>query len=75
MSFRILITIIFILNFYSGTIAADTFVFTAIPDEDESKLRSRFDKIATSLAKALKTDVKYIREDINVIVVNMMMCR
>ena len=60
MSFRIFITMILISIFYSGAIAADTFVFTAIPDEDESKLRSRFDKVATYLAKALETDVKYI---------------
>ena len=36
------------------------FVFTAIPDEDESKLRSRFDKVAIYLQNKLKTPVKYV---------------
>lgn len=40
--------------------AADTFVFTAIPDEDESRLRQRFEKIATYLGKELGITVKYI---------------
>lgn len=39
---------------------ADTFVFTAIPDEDETRLRQRFDKVAAYLAKKTGTDVKYI---------------
>ncbi len=39
---------------------AETFVFTAIPDEDESRLRARFDKVATYLSKKLGVDVKYI---------------
>ena len=45
---------------YSLSVSADTFVFTAIPDQDESKLRSRFDKVATYLTNQLKNDVKYI---------------
>lgn len=40
--------------------AKDTFVFTAIPDEDESRLRQRFEKVATYLSKQLGVDVKYI---------------
>lgn len=40
--------------------AADTFTFTAIPDEDESRLRSRFDKVAAYLSKALDIEVKYV---------------
>ncbi len=39
---------------------AGTFVFTAIPDEDESRLRARFDKVATYLSKQLGVDVKYV---------------
>ena len=42
------------------TALAETFVFTAIPDEDESRLRSRFDKVAAYLAKELGVDVQYI---------------
>ena len=40
--------------------ANDTFVFTAIPDEDESRLRQRFDKVASYLEKQLGVVVKYI---------------
>ena len=40
--------------------ANDTFVFTAIPDEDESRLRQRFDKVASYLEKKLSVVVKYI---------------
>jgi phosphonate transport system substrate-binding protein len=42
------------------TMAQDSFVFTAIPDEDESQLRERFDKVAAYLSKELGVDVKYI---------------
>ena len=45
---------------YSLSVSADTFVFTAIPDQDESKLRSRFDKVATYLTNQLAIEVKYI---------------
>lgn len=41
-------------------IAAEPFVFTAIPDQDESRLRDRFDKIAKYLSAALAVEVKYI---------------
>lgn len=40
--------------------AAETFTFTAIPDQDETRLRSRFDKVAAYLSKALDMKVKYI---------------
>ena len=40
--------------------AQDSFVFTAIPDEDESQLRDRFDKVAAYLSKELDVEVKYI---------------
>ncbi len=39
---------------------ADTFVFTAIPDEDESRLQERFGKVATYLSEQLGVDVRYI---------------
>ncbi len=39
---------------------ADTFVFTAIPDEDASRLRQRFDKLAVYLSKELGVKTKYI---------------
>lgn len=40
--------------------AQDSFVFTAIPDQDESQLRERFDKVAVYLSNQLGVDVKYI---------------
>lgn len=40
--------------------AADTFVFTAIPDQDETRLRARFDQVASYLARELGVDVKYV---------------
>lgn len=39
---------------------ADTFVFTAIPDEDETKLIERFRGVATYLSRELGVDVRYI---------------
>ena len=40
--------------------AADTFVFTAIPDQDESQLRTRFGKVADYLSKSLGIEVRYV---------------
>ena len=40
--------------------AADKFVFTAIPDQDESQLRKRFDKVAKYLSTTLSTKVEYV---------------
>jgi len=40
--------------------AAEAFVFTAIPDQDESQLRTRFGKVADYLSKALGVEVKYV---------------
>ena len=37
-----------------------TFVFTAIPDADESRLQQRFNKVAVYLSEKLSVDVKYI---------------
>lgn len=39
---------------------AGAFAFTAIPDENESRLRSRFDKVADYLSGRLGVDVRYI---------------
>lgn len=40
--------------------AADTLVFTAIPDEDETRLQQRFQAVADYLAEALEVDVRFI---------------
>jgi phosphonate transport system substrate-binding protein len=38
----------------------EVFVFTAIPDEDESKLEERFGAVGEYLSKALDMDVRYV---------------
>lgn len=43
-----------------SAVAADTFVFTAIPDQDESQLRARFGKVSTYLSGKLGVSVKYV---------------
>ncbi|MDP6391076.1 MAG: putative selenate ABC transporter substrate-binding protein [Alphaproteobacteria bacterium] len=43
-----------------STALADSFVFTAIPDEDETRLKQRFDKVADYLAAKLGVEVRYI---------------
>lgn len=40
--------------------AANPLVFTAIPDEDETRLQERFQKVADYLAEALEVDVRFI---------------
>ncbi len=44
----------------STVAAAEPFVFTAIPDQDESRLRARFDKVANYLNGALGVAVRYV---------------
>ncbi|WP_106478839.1 putative selenate ABC transporter substrate-binding protein [Phytohalomonas tamaricis] len=44
----------------SSTALADTFRFTAIPDEDEARLVERFDKVADYLSEQTGLDVEYI---------------
>ncbi len=39
---------------------AETLVFTAIPDQDETRLRERFQRVADYLAAELGTDVRYV---------------
>jgi phosphonate transport system substrate-binding protein len=49
------------LGFVGTTLcAADIFVFTAIPDQDEARLRERFDKVATYLTRNLGVETQYI---------------
>ena len=44
----------------SSIVVADTFVFTAIPDQDEARLRERFDKVATYLTETLGVEARYV---------------
>ncbi|MGO1691828.1 MAG: putative selenate ABC transporter substrate-binding protein [Marinobacter sp.] len=46
--------------FSAAAAAAETFVFTAIPDEDETKLVERFRGVADYLSEQLNVDVRYI---------------
>ena len=63
MSKNILRNLLFVFAFVLFTgpaLAAETFVFTAIPDQDEARLQERFGKVAAYLSKALGIDVKYV---------------
>lgn len=57
--FRIILTM---LSLCVATLAvqAQTFVFTAIPDADETRLNARFSKVAIYLEEQLGVEVKYI---------------
>lgn len=49
-----------VLTFLASSINAKPFVFTAIPDQDETQLQQRFNKVASYLEKTLNVEVKYI---------------
>lgn len=44
----------------ASTLFSQTFTFTAIPDQDETKLKERFSKLAVYLTKELGVDVKFV---------------
>jgi len=46
--------------FVTSSAISATFTFTAIPDADESQLRTRFEKVALYLEKKLGVEVKYV---------------
>jgi phosphonate transport system substrate-binding protein len=58
--FRRPFAIIVLLLGAAASAAAQTFSFTAIPDEDESRLRSRFERVAEYLLERLGVDVEYV---------------
>lgn len=49
-----------VLALYAQGAAADTFRFTAIPDEDQSRLVERFSKVADYLETRLGVEVEYV---------------
>ena len=49
-----------VLSMITSNAFAAVFTFTAIPDENESQLRTRFEKVATYLEVKLGVEVKYI---------------
>jgi phosphonate transport system substrate-binding protein len=56
----ILITVLLCLGLTSPALAEPTFLFTAIPDQDESKLQERFGKVADYLAGELGVPVQFV---------------
>lgn len=54
-----ILPLVFTCLFVPATLA-ETFIFTAIPDENESQLKTRFDKVAKYLGTQLGVDVKYV---------------
>lgn len=44
----------------AGPALAETFVFTAIPDQDETKLQERFEKVSDYLEQELDVDVRFV---------------
>ncbi len=59
MSRKVGLALLFLLCFCGEALATE-FVFTAIPDEDETRLRQRFDKVAAYLSKELGVKVRYV---------------
>ena len=55
----LLLSLLFILPF-SAHASKPSLTFTAIPDQDQSKLRLRFQKVADYLSEQLQIEVKYI---------------
>lgn len=49
-----------LLSCLASTLSAKPFVFTAIPDQDETQLQERFNKVAKYLEQTLKVEVKYV---------------
>lgn len=46
--------------FFVSTAYSQVFTFTAIPDQDETRLKQRFSKVAAYLTEQLGTEVRYI---------------
>ena len=57
---RLVVMLTLIVAALSAQVRAEPFVFTAIPDDNEARLRERFDKVATYLTKQTGQEVRYI---------------
>ena len=57
---RIIVLTLALLIALAASLAAKEFVFTAIPDEDETRLKTRFDKVALYLQTKLSLPVKFV---------------
>lgn len=53
-------SLLLVLLLASSLASAETFVFTAIPDEDETRLQKRFQAVADYLAKELEVEVRFV---------------
>ena len=63
LTFKIGLAIVIAISIFASTaseVRAAPFIFTAIPDQDEARLRERFNKIALYLEKQLGVKTKYI---------------
>ncbi len=56
----VLFTLMVMAAVVAPRVDAQTFVFTAIPDQDETRLKARFGKVAEYLEAQLGVDVRYI---------------
>lgn len=54
------IHVMFTICVIMGSVSAESFKFTAIPDQDGTRLMSRFSGIAKYLSEELKVDVEYV---------------
>jgi phosphonate transport system substrate-binding protein len=54
------VALVLLLLCWTASAGPKTFVFSAIPDDNEARLRERFDKVAVYLARQLGIDVKYL---------------
>lgn len=57
---RLLLSLSLVLSLLSANAIAETFTFTAIPDQDETRLIQRFTKVADYLSEELGVEVKYM---------------
>lgn len=57
---RVALTFCLLCGASFAALAAETFVFTAIPDQDETRLQARFGKVEQYLEKQLGVDVRYV---------------
>ena len=57
---RMALAALLLLMSLASAARAQPFVFTAIPDENESRLRERFEKVAAYLSEQMGVEVRYI---------------
>ncbi|WP_290702179.1 putative selenate ABC transporter substrate-binding protein [Amphritea sp.] len=58
--FKMMFRVLALMILAGSAFATPTFVFTAIPDQDETQLKQRFQKVADYLQQELQTEVRFI---------------